>query len=408
MHSIRSVILIILAAVLLVACTPAPSPTGTPAVTPDPTVPPEYPENQESTPGLDPVEPEEVSQAPINLHTIHMLDETRGWAIGTTPEFIADPTAGPHDLILVTLDGGHTWTNVSPPESFPEGSLQADAAFIDSDNAWVVYTGSTMVWSTSDGGVTWNAAPALPAGMMGSRFFALDSQNGWLLRSLEAGMSQVWEALFRTSSGGASWEIMVDPYDSENFCRFSKTGWHFLDSSTGWMTHNSHGVSASIYFQGTTDSGRTWGDYDLQPPAELPDLFAESLCWTHSPQLYSPGEGLVALSCTTMEPGEAFHYLYSTTDNGSSWTITPYPGGDLYFLPDDVIFAAGEQLARSPDRGMSWQVISPPERDATFSFLSSETIFAAASIQEAHLLFRSDDGGQNWDLLEPVLLQPGS
>jgi len=404
MQSKLSLILAILTTVLLGACTAAAPSTGTPVIT---FAPSSAPLAEEPTLSPEPVPLDPVTlSAPLSIHTIHMLDETRGWAIGSAPELTADQPASAHDLILITSDGGRTWTDVSPPESFPEGSLQADAAFIDSDHAWVVYTGSSMVWSTSDGGATWTTSPALPAGMMGSRFFALDSQNGWLLRSLEAGMSQVWEALFRTASGGASWQIVVDPYNSENFCRFSKTGWHFLDTSSGWMTHNSHGVSASIYFQGTTDGGLTWGDYELQPPAELPDLFEESLCWTHSPQLYNPGEGLVALSCTTMEPGEAFHYLYSTTDDGSNWTITPYPGGDLYFLPENVIFAADQQLAKSPDRGTTWEVIGPLEWDAQFNFISSELIFAAARIQEIHSLFRSDDAGQTWDQLEPVLLQP--
>lgn len=338
----------------------------------------------------------ETEQIPVSIHTIHMFDVETGWGIGQ----IEDSS----DLILSTNDGGVTWMDVSPPEMQTGASaLQADAAFIDMQHAWVLYNGSTNVWSTADAGATWSPAPALPSGVLGARFFALDSQNGWLLRSLEAGMSQVWEALFFTSTSGERWVKLVDPQEPSSFARFGKTGWDFSSSQNGWMTHNSQGVSASVFFQRTSDGGASWENVNLSPPPDKPALFENSLCYTHSPKLFSASSGLVALSCSTFEPDEERHYLYSTEDNGSNWTILDYPGGELYFTPDGVIFAAGSELAISRDRGMTWELRAPLAWDAELSFVSAEIIFASAEQDGAHNLYTSRDGGETWTQLEPVL-----
>ncbi|MBN1266454.1 MAG: PD40 domain-containing protein [Anaerolineales bacterium] len=407
MYTKKAVILIFLFMFTLSACTSPPtpdltaeesigSPTETataPAATPSPTP---------TSSGA------ESSAVPVNIHAVHMLNAGSGWAVGSistagSPQAAEEPASD--ERILFTNDGGSTWIDVSPPEVSPQGSsLQADAAFIDLQHAWVVYTGSTMVWSTIDAGSTWTAAPALPSGMLGSRFHALDNRNGWLLRSLEAGMSQVWETLFHTSSGGETWTKLIDPYEQNNFARFSKTGWDFFDSQNGWMTHNSQGVSASLFFQRTTDGGETWQNIELPPPADKPDLFEQALCYTHSPKLFSPASGLVALNCKTTDPETNFPYLYQTSDGGNTWSVFSYPGGDLFYLPDNTIIAAGVTITKSVDGGEHWELLDDLEWDAQYNIVSPEILFATFEHDGTHFFCKTMDGCKNWTCLEPVLL----
>ena len=376
----------ILAALILAACTTSTSTTAAPTSTPEP--PPV--ESPSSTP-TEELPETEVTTVEVNIHTIHMFNTGTGWAIGQTDNL--------SDQILFTNDGGNTWVNVSPPEvPSPGTTLEADAAFIDPQHAWVVFTGSSNIWSTQDAGVTWTPAPALPSGVIGALFFALDSQNGWVLRSIEAGMSQVWEALFHTSSGGEMWTKLFDPNEESSFANFSKTGWDFVDARNGWMTHDSHGVSASVFFQKTEDGGQTWQNIELPPPPDQPDLFDRALCYTHSPNLESSNSGMVALYCKTVDPELEFSYLYTTSDGGNTWSVLSYPGGDLYYLPDNTIIATGITITKSVDGGERWELLDDLEWDAEYDVVSQEIIFATFENEGTRFLCKTLDGCKTLDM----------
>ena len=62
---------------------------------------------------------------------IEMFTETAGWAIGGEED--------PGKLVLITRDGGNTWTDVSPPEPVSNIQKIAFGFFLDADTAWVTY-----------------------------------------------------------------------------------------------------------------------------------------------------------------------------------------------------------------------------------------------------------------------------
>jgi len=342
--------------------------------------------------------PDEIPTGPpVALKQLLMLSADAGWALGE-----ADQTG---DLVLKTTNGGLSWESVTPPEPMLEENsiLAADAAFIDMDHAWVLYEGSEQVWSTPNGGETWQSANVQPTGLLGADFFALDAQNGWLLCGLDAGMSQVYESLFRTANGGESWEKLLDPYTVSDMSSFPKTGWDFLDTDTGWMTYNTRGVSPSVGFQVTTDGGLSWQDMDLVPPTDAPDLFDDSMCYTHSPHMASASEGAVVLVCEKYSSDEETSYLYTTTNSGQTWTTLPYPGGEMIYVDGNTAFAVGTGLNLSEDGGQTWNLQGPLAWSGQFIFLDQQTGFSIARDPEDSFLAKTLDGGTTWITYYPVL-----
>lgn len=87
---------------------------------------------------------------------------------------------------------------------------------------------------------------------------------------------------------------------------------------------------------------------------------------------------------------------------------TALPGGPslrgLHAAPDGVVWAGGSDgtVARSRDRGRSWELLQPPPGGETLdfrdvhAFSAEEAVLMAAGPGEASRLFRTDDGGRTW------------
>ena len=65
--------------------------------------------------------------ASINLDRIEMVTRMEGWGLS-------------RQSVLTTVDGGNTWREGTPPETFPLGSeVTAYGAFLDARTAWIIY-----------------------------------------------------------------------------------------------------------------------------------------------------------------------------------------------------------------------------------------------------------------------------
>jgi photosystem II stability/assembly factor-like uncharacterized protein len=80
------------------------------------------------------------------LHGVAFGDATHLWAVGTRGPFAATPTA----TILVSSDGGLTWTDQIPPT----GQTLNGVWFVSASTGWAVGDGGTVI-RTTDGGATW-------------------------------------------------------------------------------------------------------------------------------------------------------------------------------------------------------------------------------------------------------------
>ena len=194
------------------------------------------------------------SNASSFANHIYFWDANNGWTSG-------DPVAGKFEMYK-TSNGGTTWTAVAgalAPQNANEFTYVGLKEVLG-DNIWV---GSSIgrVLHSPDRGVTWtgNFSPVLDfggvitAGSSGS--FAFSSPTNGLLIAVDSGPVA---ALYSTSDGGVTWDPVTP------------TGtWYFGDVAYVPGTANTY-VTTGINFNDTswlgsaysTDGGQTWTSID--------------------------------------------------------------------------------------------------------------------------------------------------
>jgi photosystem II stability/assembly factor-like uncharacterized protein len=343
----------------------------------------------------------------ITILELTMVDNLTGWGIG-----VANPDT-PH--IFRTVDGGITWQDVTPPQPIVVnngGLSMAEYGAWDAENAWVAYGGAEYIWATSDGGVTWNPAPVAFMTTYDGMFSILDENHVWFYQFLEGGMQNVFTAVNRSSDGGDTWELLLDPYDDASIQAFDKTGSAFISPEYGWLTRDFRGVDPHIRLNLTSDSGITWNSVEIPPPPPLPDLFQHNLAGLYDPYLITSGHGYFRLFCRYFENDLMIDrdFLYKTSNNGVDWEILEAPRGDFYYINDLVIFSIGREIYKSTDGGVSWQFVKSVNWDGKFSFADQNNALAVAydPDDDEYALVKTTDGCKTFTIIKPQLLDPGT
>lgn len=352
----------------------------------------------------------------ISITRVEMTDNSRGWGIGTQNDG--------DDHILYTRDGGKTWQDISPPVSKPDGvqELQAWGHFEDQDTAWVIYAGNEpppvgpkLVWKTTNSGQEWQPSNPLPLTGQEPFFepeeFSFVNQNqGWLLVHVDAGMSHDYSHLYHTADGGLSWERIVDPY-RDVLQGLENTGMAFASESFGWVTKNNLGVLPGTFLEQTTDGGRQWENIFLPPPQDFNWEEEPAPCKTFQPVFTSPQTGLVLVQCRVFNQnsGESnqqntVNYVYATSDRGESWQYNklPSPVNDLEFVDLQTGFAAGMNIFQTTNGGQDWELIKTVTWQGQLSFVNQNVGWAVARKGEDSALVKSLNGGNTWQLIEPL------
>lgn len=164
---------------------------------------------------------ESVGGSLINITGIHSVDESI--------VYISTLQKG----ILKSTDGGMNWT----PTGAPNNVGYDDVYFKDEMNGWVLAgpNGGDQIWSTQDGGDTWQAFDSIYQ-FINKIDFATD-QIGYVSSS---------SGVIKTTNGGDTWAILPDSPDKS-------TDMFVLDENTLWITWG-------LTSQFTTDGGVTWSD----------------------------------------------------------------------------------------------------------------------------------------------------
>ena len=339
----------------------------------------------------------------VKIIKIAMEDASQGWAIAQAN--------GVSDHILRTNDGGDTWWDITPPESRPDDDsyLQATAFFLDTDNAWVSFSPYEIIWRTPDAGITWLPARSAFPSYMGADLYFADETNGWMMKYLDAGMSHVYTAMSRTTSGGAYWETIFEPQSSAELQSFSKTGMVFIDAQVGWVTRDSGGVQPGAFVDVTNDGGKTWEEISLPPPQDNPDKFTDEYCAMYNPNLLSREIGALIVRCKRYDNGDVdlTNYLFSTSDGGQTWNRYDYPGGELVFV-GNTAFALDGEIYRSRDAGKTWTHVKDVNWAGQFSFVNENLAWAVAQAGEEIALVKTTDGCSSFDEIQPEVIDPPS
>lgn len=301
------------------------------------------------------------------------------WAVGAV-----DSTG--YGTILMTSDGGATWTRQGVGAASLQGIKLVDVKAIDSRNVWAVGTEGRIV-RTTDGGATWNAVSTPLTTPMGLE--SIDIVNGThiyvtgdeatVLRSTNAGAS--WSLCDTTGFNGAMIQgvhaitadrvmicggVPVQGDLAQGFNRITTNGGATWDSIAFPNNYNRHALIGAYHFGSTlifygttnryivsTDNGATW----------RPD----STNFSGNSSGGADINHLIMLGQNTWWASLDMGHLIRTEDAGATW-INPAAGlGSAFMLGIDAFdnntaIAVGETttsrrlgpLARTTNGGRSW------------------------------------------------------
>jgi photosystem II stability/assembly factor-like uncharacterized protein len=351
---------------------------------------------------------------PVTITYIKMMDGTSGWAIGSDEAHAVDH-------ILTTSDGGRTWRDVTPDETFPLEMNEytykwVTAFFLDGQVASVIYDPEkyrdpARIWCTSSAGNQWDLSIIETNFQTVEALTFADESHGWLMLGVDAGMGHSWVELYRTRDGGKEWELIIDPYRevSADLHYCCKTGMVFFGADTGLVTFG-RGPMGGAFINWTDDGGLTWESHPLPRPEGafegLGDAEYGILCESHSPSLFSPQSGRVALECwTDIDASDTVSFIFTTFDGGSTWESATYPGGQMLFLTPEVGWALSKDIYQTLDGGQTWTLMSTVQWEGQFSFVNQQLGWAVARSEETFALLQTEDGGKTWDVIEPVIAE---
>lgn len=330
------------------------------------------------------------------LHAVRsflMNDATTGWMLT-------------EQTVLRTSDGGRHWKNVTPVRL--QLSAKSVVVFHSAMLAWIAVPQETkatiQVWRTSDGGTTWQSS-SLAASFPRAVAF-VDALHGWLLIGKRDQQDVPAETIqvYRTGDGGKTWEQLQSatalaastdapppghlPYGGQ------KSGIHFLNASTGWVTGTVL-VSGLSWLYVTHDGGATWHQQLLPLPVDAP----AAQMVVSRPIFFTAHDGFLPV---TFRSGGLC--IYVTHDAGTTWQPTSLAS----FTPTVVTFVDmqqgwmtdGRRLFVTTDGGQQWrqQATSSSFGHITALTFASSTSGWAVRTQtgNAPTMLKTGDGGHTW------------
>ncbi len=149
--------------------------------------------------------------ANASLRDIYFVDGLNGWAVGD------------NNNVVHTTDGGLTWAHVSVGRSEDFYSI----FFITNDIGWI---GGSSILVTTDGGKTWTEQLTFTKRVEVRDIYFIDFMIGWAVIKNETG------ALFKTLDGGSNW-TRLDIGTVNNLYKIS-----IINDEMGWVV----GTSSTI------------------------------------------------------------------------------------------------------------------------------------------------------------------
>jgi hypothetical protein len=195
----------------------------------------------------------------LTINDIAFPSAKRGIVTG----FITDRKEKDRPLVMLTIDGGANWTDITVKE------IGLSLFFLDDSTGWMVT--EKGIWTTSESGRTWTKLKNAPASM--SRVWFLDRQHGFA-----AGLEK---RVFETKDGGDTWTllpILTEVEGNPIYTTFGEiafagdkgiiSGWNIPPRRGGpeWMEAGTRAKRPEIPHYAvlleTQDGGKTWTKSD--------------------------------------------------------------------------------------------------------------------------------------------------
>ncbi|MFC3843812.1 hypothetical protein [Paenibacillus sp. GCM10012304] len=264
--------------------------------------------------------------------------------------------------------------------------------------------GKASLMQTDDGGATWKPQRGIDALVVPSTLSFLDSQTGWLLTNESKDQKS---QLSLTADGGQTWEVIAQDLPVLEGGK-EITFFRFFDRQNGLIAVRN---GKDLVLLRTQDGGITWLASNRIPmPSEGVVTFLSSLegWFIGSSSFPSPSE--------KNKPAVTFYHM---TD-GESWeeagkiSMSLVPRA-LSFVDADhgfVLLQSNQQnraqeeerqLLRTGDGGKTWSqhtfpaAFQPLDPNLQVSFVTT----SSGWLWDARHLWKTKDGGLNWQLLTP-------
>jgi len=317
----------------------------------------------------------------------------QAWTIGASVAWAWTVSAntGSSQGIELTVNGGKTWADVTPPGL----SVQAGNHFIsgfyalNGTHAWVTYGGSAetdrqTIVATSDGGRRWTAVGHEPPSPLTEAISpcSLDfvtPADGWCEATPVVIYSYEAVYLYRTTDGGRRWKLIFDtPVPGATVSGATRAGSlplagdkniQFASPRVGWAVMDSYGQPTAPLYE-TLNSGKTW---IKRAVAKAPGQTASGAAFTGQP-LLAGRKGAVGYTMTGLKPSGAGSrpadggsglktVVYVTTDNGKAWHPVTPPGKREGWVVDAITPASwrlvqGDHILATDNAGRTWRTIT--------------------------------------------------
>ncbi len=350
-----------------------------------------------------------VARPPLwtgTIRAVHFLNASTGWVVTESP-----------NRLLVTLNGGKSWRDVSPPGTrkvnvflhSPQATITG--AFLSRSTWWIAaswtsprgpaLTGPAIyveLYETTDAGRTWQRRGPKFSGTADALFF-LDPKHGWLEADNGAAMGSDQVTIYGTSDGGSTWTELsksASPVGQPGTpgalpVACDKQGLTFSTISTGWAAQACNGEAGEL--DRTDDAGRTWTVVSL---GLVPGAAGGVVTWP--PVFSSPSIGAVGLVVPGYEEA-----VYSTTNGGITWIehrapLTPAKGAGIDVIsPTAWVIPEGTSIYATANAGGSWSTVRSSSTLANdeVDFTSVTNGWAWDLVESAPLL-HTTDGGRSW------------
>ncbi|MFI5041965.1 MAG: hypothetical protein ACHQNA_08990, partial [Acidimicrobiales bacterium] len=354
---------------------------------------------------FDPVTPSTV-YATAGTDVLKSLDGGLSWTPITPPAYgfsvrvVVDPLT-PSTIyvnraqsIYKSTDGGGTWTGYPTGESFAS-SLAIDP--INPSNLWI--GGLGVVDRSTDGGLTWTATPLPPPSMNDQPVdLAVDPVNPSRLYGASSFGTQI--GVYRSVDGGASYTHVLSNVNAQSLA---------IDPVSPSTVLAGDVYSAVVYR--STNGGTSWtsSTVGLTSGGTRHGLAIDP---TNPLVVYSGGRGR----------------MHKSVDGGLTWTAYTtglLPSGYLQSVvldpsnPGTVLGAEQTGVARSTDAGASWTIVQDGIRTSNIRTVTVDPTDPNVLYAVGYTfgLMKSTDGGATWadsnagvgtTYVERVLVDPTS
>jgi photosystem II stability/assembly factor-like uncharacterized protein len=306
-------------------------------------------------------------------------------------------------FIVRSADGGRHWQDVTPATVHTTGAFDVNWYFLDAQHGWLAAapTGASTVplYSTRDGGLSWQQIGALPEDCV---LDFVDATYGWCSELWGAGGSMP-VTINRTEDGGSTWQLVsrtaVDPDPSTAGalpfgCDKSLT---FTSPNVGWASSFCSG--GQPYLETSADGGARWHSVT---PVPLP--VAAGGAGLSLPVV--DGADVAVANLGGLGPGVSG--ISTSSDGGRSWRnhLLPVPQTNQYWNVDLIDVSHwratdGDVIMATDDAGAHWRRWAPSVSmhdqfgTLTLDFISPD-VGSAREPAANGPLWTTVDGGLTW------------